>query len=77
MTNLSFSLVGRSDSGLTEIWQVTSAHTGIDLGKISWYAPWRRYAFYPGPNLFDAVCLTEIAKFLTDQTAQQASNRNS
>ncbi len=71
MANLNFLLTGRSDSGLTQIWQVESTHTGIDLGKISWYAPWRRYAFFPGPNLFDAVCLHEIAKFLQDQMASR------
>jgi hypothetical protein len=76
MTNLNFALVGRSDSGLTEIWQVASAHTGIDLGKISWYAPWRRYAFFPAASIvFDATCLTEIAKFLDEQMSLRQVNR--
>jgi len=75
MTNLNFSLVGRSDSGLTQIWQVESAHTGIILGSVSWYAPWRRYAFYPGASLLDATCLTEIAKFLDDQMSLRQVGR--
>jgi hypothetical protein len=75
MTNLNFILSGRSDSGLTQIWQVESAHTGIDLGKISWYAPWRRYVFHPAPALFDSTCLIEIVKFLDDQMAMRTQDR--
>lgn len=33
----------------------------LDLGQIHWYAPWRRYCFFPyGNTLFDASCLREI-----------------
>jgi hypothetical protein len=75
MQNLSFTLIGRSDSGLTQIWEVTSVHTGVNLGKISWYAAWRRYAFYPSPSLFDADCLQEIAAFLREQMQVRAQDR--
>jgi hypothetical protein len=33
----------------------------LDLGTVQWYAPWRRYCFYPSHfALFDASCLREI-----------------
>ena len=68
MQNLNFVLSGRSDSGLTQIWHVESVHTGVHLGSIKWYVPWRRYAFYPDAgSLYDATCLTEISKFLNEQ----------
>ena len=75
MPNLNFTLVGRSDSGLTQIWEVMSVHTGVNLGRISWYSPWRRYAFYPGPSLFDADCLREIATFLAEQMQIRSQDR--
>jgi hypothetical protein len=67
MQNLEFPQKGSSATGLTQIFEVRSVHTGILLGEISWYARWRRYAFYPDAgNLLDAECLREIAKFLDD-----------
>ncbi len=75
MQNLNFTLSGRSDSGLTSIWEVTSAHTGIALGSVKWYSPWRRYAFYPTPSLFDADCLQEIAAFLTSQMVSRTQDK--
>jgi hypothetical protein len=67
MQNLSFLLAGRSDSGLTNIWEVRSNHTDVLLGHIKWYAPWQRYTFAADPTIYDAACLTEIAAFLTEQ----------
>ena len=53
MQNLEFPMKGSSATGLTHIYEVRSAHTGVLLGEISWYARWRRYAFFPdGGSLF-------------------------
>jgi len=75
MENLNFVLMGNSLSGLTQIWNVESAHTGIGLGSVKWYAPWRRYAFYPSPALFDSACLQEVARFLDGQMTVRAQDR--
>ena len=70
MQNLEFLLQGSSASGLTQIHEVRSVHTGILIGTVKWYAPWRRYAFYPeAAVLLDAACLREVAKFLDDVMA--------
>jgi hypothetical protein len=38
------------------------------LGIIKWYAPWRRYTFFPKENtLFDNNCLKEIINFIDNQ----------
>jgi hypothetical protein len=35
-----------------------------ELGQVKWFSPWRRYCFFPLTNtIFDAACLTEIARF--------------
>lgn len=46
----------------TRVVHVKSAITGFLVGTISWYAPWRRYAFMPaGATIFDVNCLREVA----------------
>jgi len=41
--------------------------SGVTLGVINWYAPWRRYVFRPtlliGTN-FDSSCLKEITEYI-------------
>lgn len=68
-------------TGKTEVLEVSSV--GTILGKIKWYAPWRRYCFYPaGANyqtIFDVQCLGEItAKIneLMDARKEQKKNAN-
>lgn len=76
MANLVFNFLSASNSGLTSIWEVRSAHTSILLGQVSWYAPWRRYTFQDGgSNIYDATCLREIAKFIEDQMDARTQDR--
>lgn len=45
-----------------------------NLGTIKWYAPWRRYCFFPKPEvLFDAKCLQEIISFIDKQMEERKS----
>ena len=38
---------------------------GVTLGKVKWYAPWRRYTFHPASaTIFDRSCLLEIIAFI-------------
>jgi hypothetical protein len=56
-----------SESGKTLIWDVFNS--GVWLGVIRWYAPWRTYCFYPLPDrVFDQSCLREIATKLQFET---------
>lgn len=42
-----------------EVW--TDGGHGFYLGKVAWYAKWRRFCFYPEKHsTFDADCLREI-----------------
>jgi len=53
-----------SKSGKTEIYQVMSDR-GEHLGDIKWFAPWRKYAFFPESNtLYEGDCLGDIVRFL-------------
>ena len=60
----------------TFIWEVGSKKGSQVLGTIQWYAPWRRYCFFPTTGtLFDAECLREIATFCETATAEQKRQR--
>jgi hypothetical protein len=50
---------------------------GMTLGKIKWYAPWRRLCFFPGPgSVYDAACLEEIvAKTRFEDEAYKTQRR--
>lgn len=74
-TELEFIYTGASDSGLTSVWFVNSKRSTVYLGKISWYANWRRYTFRPGvETVFDSKCLKEIKEFIDIAMEQRKSN---
>ncbi len=74
----------------TRIWLVKTLDAqDRELGLVRWYAPWRRYAFYPGQPLhplsvgfhgaratiFEAQCLRDLAAFLDWATAERKAER--
>src|ERR1017187_9470182 len=72
---LDFVFLGNSDSGLTNIWSVQTALA--PLGRVQWYAPWRRYWFVPLEGTgFDAACLKEISRS-SAQASPSATPTNS
>lgn len=51
----------------TDIYQVVTKGGDSLLGQVSWYAPWRCYAFYPNSNcVFEKQCLQDITSFIVD-----------
>ena len=53
----------------TKRWTITSTVGGGFLGMIRWYAPWRKYCFFPASELtvFDSSCLMAIVGFIDEQ----------
>jgi hypothetical protein len=55
----------------TSMWDVvTKDAQPFTLGVISWYGPWRCYAFTPtldGPTVFEKTCLRDLAAFMEEQ----------
>lgn len=55
----------------TSVWQITG-NDGNVLGHVKWYAPWRRYCFFPASNsLFDRSCLNDIYQFILELTLER------
>lgn len=39
------------------------------LGVVLWFARWRKYCFYPDPNMvYEETCMREISQFIEEET---------
>ncbi len=53
------------DNKKTQVWNVDLTRTGLPLGVIKWYAPWRQYCFFPEPDtVYSASCMNVIQNFI-------------
>lgn len=58
----------KSKDKKTDVFGVFSQMHGYHLGEVRWYAPWRRYCFYPALlSILDVNCLGEVIKFIQTQ----------
>jgi hypothetical protein len=57
----------------TRAWNIAPKDEGPNyhwIGGVRWYAPWRKYCFFPQPNtVYEQLCLREIADFCERETA--------
>lgn len=45
----------------TTVWAVVSQSSGVKLGELRWYAPWRQYVLWPERGMvFNRECLADI-----------------
>jgi hypothetical protein len=73
---IKFLMDGTSKTGKTQKWRVVTKDDNEDLlGYISWYGPWRCYAFsafcgqmFHTTPVFEKRCLRDIADFIEEQT---------
>jgi len=62
-------------SGKTRRWLV-QAKEGGRLGAISWYAPWRCYAFFPiAETVYEHRCLRDIGAFCAQRSVEHRETR--
>jgi len=60
----------------TPVFEVQPVTDSARLGAVKWYAPWRRYCFYPAPDtIFDAGCLDELAAFIAERMRERKMAR--
>lgn len=66
-----FAYVGKSASGLTEVWSVFNPYRNEKCGEIRWHGAFRKYCFYPPDGfLYDEQCLADIAAWLKEKNAK-------
>ena len=74
---IEFVLEGPTASGKTYRYKVVAKDGGDFLGIVSWYGPWRCYAFEPMPGtVFEKKCLRSIAEFCESRTNQHRGTRS-
>ena len=65
-----------SESGRTTVWWVRSLANESHLGEVRWYAPWRRYTFWPASgSIFDSACLNEVVGLMDEAMAARKKAR--
>ena len=71
MSYIEFQDIGTSPSGKTRRWNVVAkADPTVSLGRVYWYAPWRKYIFHTAESIFDDGCMQEIIDFVKKSTAE-------
>lgn len=64
---LSFFKENRDAKAKTDWFTVCNKESGDYLGIVKWYAPFRKYSFFPkGGIVLEPVCLGHISEFLTE-----------
>lgn len=67
--HLTFTYLGIRPKKKTGAWEVRSARTGMRLGNIKWYGPWRQYAFFPDQlTIWNPDCLRALADRCEEET---------
>lgn len=76
---VSFQLEERKRGAKTDVWHVWSikeAPMTAHLGIVKWFAPWRKYAFFPAEQtLYEQDCLRDLAEFVEVETVKQRKGR--
>ena len=53
----------------TLTWTVYTLDEWLQLGQVKWYAPWRKYCFFPASvTVWEEKCLNEISDFIFTHT---------
>ncbi len=63
--------------GITENWQCENKKSGVVLGRVAWYGPWRNYCFFPagGGLVFSTGCMGDISTFINQLAADRRGAR--
>jgi hypothetical protein len=68
---------GSSKSGQTKVWEVRAKQGGAVLGRVRWYAGWRKYVFAPEyGSEYEQDCLRDIAAFVEQATREHWETRH-
>jgi hypothetical protein len=55
----------------TKRWAVMPKDGSERIGSVSWYAPWRKYCFFPRPEtVYEQDCLRDLARFCEAETTK-------
>lgn len=59
-------------SDKTKRWMISNQSGSVLLGVVKWYAPWRRYCYFPLQDIvLDAACLGDIVTFIEHEMSKR------
>ena len=59
--------LGKIKGQSTNIYEVVTKDEGFVIAEIKWYAPFRKYSFFPSEmTVFETQCLSDIISFIKD-----------
>jgi hypothetical protein len=62
-----FELWCTASTGKTLKFDVVTKDFPSTIGEIKWYAPWRKYSFFPSANtVFEVDCLKDIVSIISE-----------
>lgn len=60
-----FGKLPRKPKMKTDVYTVHNKESGVQVGVVKWYGPFRQYSFFPDANMvFERQCLLDITKFI-------------
>jgi len=60
----------------TRVYSVTSRSDNNRIGIIKWYAPWRRYCYFPEEDtIYSSGCLDDINDFIQGLMRERKSKK--
>ena len=74
---LTIYLAGVSKSGKTGLYNVLSKSSGVVLGSIQWYGPWRQYCFFPAAEtIWNHACMLIVKDVMMTLNALHKEGRD-
>jgi hypothetical protein len=65
-------LLGPSESGKTQRFEIVTRNGGVRLGEVRWFGRWRQYVFCPdGDTVYEQTCLDDLRGFLAGLMAER------
>lgn len=54
-----------ADKPKTSVWSCRNNRSQAELGEVRWYAPWRRYCYFPtNKAVYSLGCMNDIIDFI-------------
>jgi hypothetical protein len=58
-------------NGVTFVWSVRNAQSGVRIGLVKWWPAWRKYVYQADDDtIYDPACLREIADWVEARTKE-------
>lgn len=68
---IEFELAPTPEGQKTQRFNLVAKESRIVLGEIKWFGRWRKYCFFPAPDMvFEQDCLRDVSLFMEQRTLE-------